>query len=136
MDCLLDTNACIALINGKPSTVRTHFYQAVSDGKQILVPSVVAYELWYGVEKSTRRQQNAERLETFFSGPISVLVFDDEDARAAGMIRANLEKSGRPVGAYDILIAAQAVAKGLMVITANAREFGRIENLNWQDWAR
>ena len=136
MDYLLDTNACIALINGKPASVRTRFQKAADTDATIYVSSIVSFELWYGVEKSSLKEFNAKRLKTFFSGPITVLAFDDEDARIAGVIRAALEVSGKPIGAYDLLIAGQALRLKLTLVTANISEFARVKGLIWQDWAR
>jgi len=133
---LLDTNACIALINGTPALVRRRFERAVSGGANIFVSSVVAFELWYGIAKSSRPQLNTQRLETFLAGPVSALPFDSEDALVAGSIRATLESSGKPIGAYDLLIAGQAVARQLTLVTANVSEFSRVKQLNWQDWAK
>jgi tRNA(fMet)-specific endonuclease VapC len=132
---LLDTNACIALINGTPAAVRSRFHKATGGG-QIYVPAVVTFELWYGVAKSAGPALNAQRLETFLSGPVIELPFDDEDARVAGSIRAALEASGKPIGAYDLLIAGQALARQLTLVTANVSEFSRVKGLSWQDWAK
>ena len=99
------------------------------------MPSVVIFELWYAVIESSRREWNTERLETFLAGPVIVLPFEDEDAKVAGSIRAMLERSGEPIGAYDVLIAGQAVAGQLTLVTANVSEFSRVNNLVWQDWA-
>src|SRR5216683_3162932 len=118
---LLDTNACIALINGKPSSVRARLQKALHAGAQVLVPAVVAFELWYGVAKSARAEANARRVETFFAGPIGLLVFDEQDARRAGQVRAALEAAGKPIGAYDLLIAGQAVRHNATLVTANTK---------------
>jgi tRNA(fMet)-specific endonuclease VapC len=133
---LLDTNACIGLINGKPVAVRARFQKAVQAGASIYVPSVAAFELWYGVAKSARAEANAVLVETFFAGPVLMLPFAEEDARTAGRVRAALESAGRPVGAYDLLIAGQALRQGMTLVTANVREFGRIKGLVWEDWGR
>jgi len=101
-----------------------------------LVSSVVAFELWYGVAKSARPEANARLVETFFAGPVSLLAFEPEDAKVAGQVRAALEGAGKPIGAYDLLIAAQALRHQLTVITANAREFSRVKSLEWEDWAK
>ena len=135
MSYLLDTNACIALINGTPASVRGRFQKETDGGAQIYVPTVVTFELWYGVAKSARPALNSQLLETFLSGPILVLPFD-EDARVAGYIRSNLETSGKPIGAYDLLIAGQALAQQLTLVTANVSEFARVKGLVWQDWAK
>ncbi len=136
MSFLLDTNACIAVINGKPEAVRSRLQKALGDGSRIWVSSVAAFELWYGAGKSSRPEVNARRLAAFFAGPITVLPFDDEDARAAGTLRAQLEAVGRPIGAYDLLIAGQALRRNLTLVTANVSEFRRVEGLVWQNWAK
>lgn len=136
MNYILDTNACIALINGAPATVRARFQKVTAGGAKIFVPSVVAFELWYGVSKSSREEFNTKRLQTFFAGPIVVVPFEEADAKIAGLIRATLEASGKPIGAYDLLIAGQALQRQLIVVTANVSEFSRVRGLMWQDWAK
>jgi len=133
---LLDTNACIALINDAPASVRSRFQKISRSGALIYISAVVTFELWYGVAKSARRALNAQRLETFLSGPVMVLPFEDEDSRASGSIRAMLEVSGKPIGAYDLLIAGQALARELILVTTNVSEFSRVKGLSWQDWAK
>ncbi|MFY9530400.1 MAG: type II toxin-antitoxin system VapC family toxin [Candidatus Acidiferrales bacterium] len=136
MTYLLDTSACIAVINGQPVSVRLRLQKVLSRGAQIRVSSVVLFELWYGVAKSARPEANAKRVETFFAGPVSLLSFDEEDARVAGEIRAALEAAGKPIGAYDVLIAGQAMRHNLTAVTANAKEFGRVKGLAWENWGR
>ncbi|MGH9446750.1 MAG: type II toxin-antitoxin system VapC family toxin [Terriglobia bacterium] len=136
MSHLLDTNACIALINGKPASVRIRFQKAITGGVKIFVPSIVCFELWYGVAKSSRQSANTKRLQVFLSGPVSVLPFEDEDAQIAGGLRATLEMTGKPIGAYDLLIAGQALRHKLTLVTANVSEFARVKELAWQDWGK
>lgn len=136
MNYLLDTNACIALINGAPAAVRIRFDKAIRGDAQIYISSVVSFELWYGIAKSARIEINTQRLETLLSSSVIALPFESEDSRAAGTIRAVLESAGRPIGAYDYLIAGQAMARQLTLVTANVSEFSRVEGLSWQDWAR
>jgi tRNA(fMet)-specific endonuclease VapC len=131
----LDTNACIALINGSPASVRHRLERALKDGASVAVSAVVAFELWYGAAKSARRQANRRRLDTFFAGPLELLPFDDDDARVAGEVRAALEAAGAPIGAYDLLIAGQALRYDATLVTANASEFSRVADLRWEDWA-
>ena len=135
MTYLLDTNACIAVINGRPEQVRARLERAATAGATIAVPAVALYELWYGVAKSARLAANTERLHTFLSGPIGVLPLEADDAHAAGRIRAALEVAGTPIGPYDLLIAGQALNRGLTLVTANGAEFSRVPDLVWQDWA-
>lgn len=132
---LLDTNACIALINGTEINVRRRFKRAVARESVILLSSIVAFELWYGVAKSQRKDSNTQRLETFLGGPLEWALFDEDDARAAGTVRAELETVGRPVGAYDVLLAGQARRRGATVVTSNTKEFARVQGLKWEDWA-
>jgi tRNA(fMet)-specific endonuclease VapC len=136
MDYLLDTNACIVLINERPPAVRTRLHKASTTGSHILVSSITVFELWYGVDKSAKQDFNRKRLETFLAGPILVLPFEDDDAQAAGSLRATLETAGKPIGAYDLLIASQAIRHGLTLVTSNVREFSRVKGLVWQDWAK
>lgn len=131
----LDTNVCIDLIRGTSLPVRRRFKEAIAAGSVLCVSSVVLQELWYGVAKSAMRERNTERVQTFLSGPFEILHWDDADARAAGEVRAQLERDGLPIGAYDALIAAQAVRRGIVVVTANTREFERVDDLMWEDWA-
>jgi tRNA(fMet)-specific endonuclease VapC len=132
---LLDTNACIALINGTQAGVRRRFQRAVARDRAMLVSSIVAYELWYGVRRSQRKEANTQRLEVFLAGPLEWTPFDDDDARAAGDVRAELEAAGTPIGAYDVLLAGQARRRGATLVTSNVREFGRVAGLKWEDWA-
>jgi len=133
---LLDTNACIALINGKPASVRTRFQRAIDSGDVVHVSTIAAFELWYGMEKSTLKEANRDRLQIFFAGPIVLMKFEEEDAKEAGAIRAALESFGRPIGAYDLLMAGQALRHRITLVTSNAREFGRVKGLAWEDWAK
>jgi tRNA(fMet)-specific endonuclease VapC len=135
MTYLLDTSACIALINGVPKPARRRFQRAIDRNATILVSSVVAFELWYGVAKSQRKEENTRRLEAFLAGPLEWTVFDEDDAEAAGALRAELEIAGKPIGAYDVLIASQARRRGATLITSNVSEFGRVAGLKWEDWA-
>jgi tRNA(fMet)-specific endonuclease VapC len=132
---LLDTNAVIALLKDRPVGVRPRLRRAASRGGSIAVSSVVLYELWYGVARSERRRENAERLRVFLSGRVDIAPFDAEDAEAAGDLRAALETAGTPIGPYDVLIAAQALRTGATLVTANVREFARVRGLAWQDWS-
>lgn len=134
MSYLLDTNTVVALLRNRPPEVRERYRRAREAGEYLALSSVVLFELWYGVSKSDRVPENTERLRILLSGDLDLLDFDDVDARSAGEIRAALEHKGSPIGAYDLLIAAQALRRGLTVATANASEFRRIEGLRHEDW--
>ena len=134
MSYLLDTNACIAVINGRPAGVRANVQRSFERGTAVLLSCITSFELWYGVAKSARVAYNTERLEVFLAA-MATIPFDDGDAEASGEIRAALEKAGTPIGAYDCLIAGQALRRGLTLVTANAGEFKRVSGLDWEDWA-
>jgi tRNA(fMet)-specific endonuclease VapC len=131
---LLDANVVVALLRNKPAAVRESFRKAIAAGDYVALSSVVLFELWYGVAKSRQMAENTERLRILLSGDLDLLDFDDEDARVAGEVRAALERGGNPIGAYDLLIAGQALRRGLTVVTANTSEFSRVPGLNLQDW--
>ncbi len=127
---LLDTNACIALLNGsQPSLVDRVRRHTSSD---FGLPAPVIYELYYGAFKSRYANRNLELLDCI---GFEVVPFDASDARAAGAVRANLEAVGRPIGPLDTLIAGQALARGLILVTANTQEFVRVEGLHCEDWS-
>ena len=134
MKYFLDTNVVVAILRNSPPLVRSRLRRALKRRDTISISSVVLYELWYGVRRSARRNENAERIRAFLAGEVDVIPFDEEDAAAAGEIRGALEAAGNPIGPYDLLIAAQALRRGATLVTANASEFARVEGLSWQDW--
>ena len=131
---LLDTNAAIAIINENPPAVRKHLRKALK-GSEVLISSISVYELWYGVARSAAQQKNAERLRAFLAGAIVSVPFEDEDAKAAGEVRATLEALGHLIGPYDTLIAGQTLRLGATLVTANIKEFDRVSGLAWENWA-
>lgn len=119
----LDTNAVIALLKkevGLIAWLRRH------DPGDFGLPAVVMHEMFYGALKSRRREENLGHLRLL---PFEVLQFDAEDARVAGQIRVELEQRGSPIGPYDLLIAGQALSRGLTLVTRNTREFSRVPRL-------
>jgi len=128
---LLDTNAVIALIGRSDRLV-----SRVLDSPQgsIGLPSVVDYELYFGGQKSAKVQHNLETLRLLMAD-FPILDFDQNDAFVAGEIRAALAAKGTPIGPYDVLIAGQAKARGLTLVTNNVGEFNRVENLQVEDWS-
>jgi tRNA(fMet)-specific endonuclease VapC len=128
MNFLLDSNVCIALINGKPPVVRARVEKELRSGAVLYVSSVSDFELWYGVAKSKDVQGNTRKLESFLSGPVTIVPLDEQDAVMAGEIRAATERAGKPIGAYDLLIAAQSIQRKLTLVTANVRESRRCSN--------
>jgi tRNA(fMet)-specific endonuclease VapC len=131
---LLDTNVCIALINGTSSLARRRYFQTTAHKIIPQTSSIVAHELWYGVAKSGRVAQNANRLTAFLNSAVAILDYSERDGQAAGEIRAELEGRGQRIGEYDTLIAGQAFSRNLILVTANTREFSRVKGLVVEDW--
>lgn len=131
MKFLLDTNTCIDLLNGRhPSLARKIARVAAKD---IGLSSVVWFELMFRAAKSNRQNEVEHRLRAF-AQQLAVVPFTDAASEAAATIRADLQRSGTPIGAYDILIAGHALATGNTLVTHNAREFKRVAKLRTVDW--
>jgi tRNA(fMet)-specific endonuclease VapC len=128
---LLDTNICIYLIKERPPEVLARFQQIQM--KQIYIPSIVIFELYYGIEKNNSQKRNSAALEKFIA-PFSVVDFTIEVAKKAAKIRSDLEKQGKPIGAYDLQIAAYALALNMTLLTNNTREFERVHGLKLENW--
>jgi tRNA(fMet)-specific endonuclease VapC len=132
---LFDSNACIAVIRNSPARIGERAALAIDAGERIFTSSVVVFELRYGVAYSGRPEHNARLLDAFLA-TISSIPFGDDDASVAGTIRARLRRQGAQIGAYDCLIAAQAVRRDWLLVTANEREFSRVNGLRWENWAK
>jgi tRNA(fMet)-specific endonuclease VapC len=122
-------------MNNRPESVRRHVLALERRGMRATVSSVTAFELWYGVSKSGHRVENMARTAVFL-GTTELCLFDADDAEVAGQIGADLERAGTPIGPYDLLIAAQAVRRGLTLVTGNRREFSRVAGLAQENWLR
>ena len=137
MKYLLDSNACIEIINRKAShQFEACLNDALRRPAELFIPSVSVHELWFGVAKSHRVEANGHNLKQFLKPPFQVLVFDRDDARVSGEIRAELARKGTPIGPFDTLIAGQALARGMTLVTANVREFSRVQGLKLEDWSQ
>jgi tRNA(fMet)-specific endonuclease VapC len=127
---LLDANAVIELLNEPGGSVarrvRSH------DPAEIALSVIAIHELFYGAFKSRRKEHNLALVDGLL---FEVVPFDREDARQAGEIRADLTALGQPIGPFDALIAGQARARSMTLITANTREFKRVSGLALEDWS-
>jgi len=131
MNFLFDTNACIAYLNNYLSPIRRKLEQL--SPSQVFVCSVVKAELFYGAMKSQNPAKTLAKQELFLNQFVS-LPFDDEAAKIFGEIRAYLARLGKPIGPYDMQIAAIALAHNVILVTHNTREFSRIPDLQIEDW--
>ncbi len=125
---LLDTNAVIAIMKGRPGMLAAlQRHRPVDFG----LPVIVLHELQYGAHKCGRVAESLRRISAL---RFEVLTFDKEDAEKSGEVRALLAKAGQIIGPFDVLIAGQALARGLVLITHNTREFARVPGLLVEDW--
>lgn len=129
---MLDTNICIYVVKNRPAEVRTTFNQ---HAHHLCISSVTLAELLYGAEKSAQPAQNLMVVESF-TARLDVLPFDDKSAAHFGQIRAFLEREGRVIGAYDLMIAGHARSQGLTLVTNNVDEFRRVPGLLLENWVR
>ncbi len=127
---LLDTNTIIALTRRGDENVRRRL--ALHHGA-IGLSAIVAYELCFGAFRSDRPEHHLSTLDELPFWPVE---FTADDARVAGQIRASLGRLGTPIGPYDTLIAGQALARDLTLVTNNVREFSRVEGLRIADWTQ
>lgn len=130
MKILLDTDTCIHALRGHPGLLRRLQAQSRSD---VAVSVITEAELRTGAANSTSAARTLHRVENFLH-PIEVLEFGSADAVAYAQLRARLERSGTPIGSLDMLIAAQALARRLVLVTGNERELRRIHGLRVERW--
>lgn len=129
---MLDTNICIYAIKKKPKEVLCRLRE--HSPSDVCISSITYAELVNGVEKSEYIERNRIALSLLLAN-IEILSFDPYAAECYGRIRAELEKSGRVIGALDMLIAGHAQSLGYTVVTNNVTEFNRIEGLKVENWA-
>jgi len=132
MKYLLDTNICVYIIRQRPPWVRERF-NAFPIG-DIGISSISMSELSYGVAKSSQPERNHAALDRFLL-PLTVLPYDSKAAQYYGGIRANLEKTGTPIGPLDLLIAAHALSLDVTLVSNNTKEFARVTGLRLVNWA-
>ena len=133
MSYLLDTNICIYIIRKKPSAV-LHQVQTKQPG-EVAVSTITLAELEYGIARSRYPDRNRVALLEFLL-PFAILDFDQTASVEYGRVRSLLESKGRPIGPMDLLLAAQAKSRNLILVTNNEKEFRRIDGLRIENWAK
>lgn len=128
---MLDTNICIFTVKNRPQHVRDAFNRHHG---QLCISSVSLMELLYGAEKSASPEKNLAIVEGF-AARLDVLAYDDLAASHTAQLRAELSRSGMPIGPYDQMIAGHARSRGLIVVTNSRREFDRVPGLRVDDWS-
>lgn len=131
MSCFLDTNICIYFLKGTFPALKDNLLSR--NPASIGIPALVKAELLYGARKSSRREENLEKI-TRFLFPFEIAVFDNAAAEAYAKLRLQLEQQGSPVGPNDMVIAAIVLANNGTLVTHNTREFSKIKNLPLEDW--
>ncbi|MBX7046912.1 MAG: type II toxin-antitoxin system VapC family toxin [Ignavibacteria bacterium] len=131
MKYLLDTNICIYTINKKNEALMNKLSEIqISD---MMISSLTVAELYYGVEKSIKKNENLSSLN-YFLLPFDIINFDSSDAMVYGRIRNELRKAGTPIGSNDLLIASQAISRDLILVSNNEKEFQRVPNIKLESW--
>jgi tRNA(fMet)-specific endonuclease VapC len=127
---LLDTNTCIAVMRSHPKAVQR---MAAVPPSECAISTITGYELYTGVEKCSNPAKERAKVDLLLA-TANQIAFDRGAAQEAARIRALLESRGQPIGPYDVLLAGQALADSLTVVTANTREFSRVPGLTLEDW--
>ena len=130
MKYLLDTNTLIYYFKGL-GNVKERLL--VCQPSEIVLSSVVYYELQVGILKSTSPQKRIAQL-AILKNQVSWVDFDEKSAEATAQVRVELERIGKPIGSYDVQIAGMAMANDLILVTHNTGEFGRVSGLKLEDW--
>lgn len=133
MSYLLDTNICIYIIKKKPTVVLKRVQS--KQPAEIAISTITLAELDYGIARSRYPDRNRVALLEFVL-PFTILGFDQPAAAEYGHIRSSLESKGKPIGPMDLLLAAQAKSRDLILVTNNEKEFKRIDGLRVENWAR
>lgn len=137
MNTMLDTNTCIYLMTDRHPERQSRILarlDALAPDNNLVLSSIVTFELSYGAQKGRWRKANLALLEEFLLDFI-IEPFDEKAAHTGGTIRTELEKNGRPIGPMDTLIAAHAVSLGIPLVTHNLGEFSRVPGLKVENWA-
>ena len=133
MSLSLDTNVLVEVVRGSYAIVRERFFEALANERPLFASLIVVHELYFGCELYRDPAGEFARVREILS-KVQIEPFDEPDMASAAKVRAALRKRGQTIGAYDALIAGQALARDWTVVTANKREFNRVEGLNVIDW--
>lgn len=132
MSYLLDTDIVSDLVRAPNGRVAERIREVGE--LRVATSIVVAAELRYGAAR--RGSERLTRQVETILGALTVLPLDEPVDEIYGDVRAELDAAGTPIGANDLLIAAQAIALDAVVVTGNAREFGRVPGLRIENWLR
>lgn len=131
MNILLDTDTCIYLINKRHQKILGRLRRFSPDS--VFISSITVAELYYGMEKSKKPPQNLKALDEFLTS-FEILAYSKRHSKVYGKIRAELEKAGKIIGPYDMMIASQAICENMRLISNNLKEFKRVKKLKVETW--
>ena len=131
MTYLLDTCVIIDLIKGDANTIETLKSKSPN---LVAISTITEFELRYGLEQSTKRTSKSQSIVEAILSEVNILSFESKEAAKAAEIRNHLRALGTPIGPYDFLIAATALANDLILVTSNEKEFTRIQGLKIENW--
>lgn len=130
----LDSNIAIALLRGVSRNAEERLADAIKQGVGLALPSIVLMELRFGVYRAQNTEKAEQILDRLLQAPFEILPFAQDDADCAARIRTDLARKGLSIGPFDLLIAAQAMVRDVVLVTNNTREFSRIPGLRLADW--
>lgn len=134
MTACLDTNVLVDILNKRHPFVRQRYETELGSGRQIVVSSLAAHELMFGALISPQPDRHTEQARRLLNDH-DIAEWSPSDAYAAARLRAQLRREGRTTGSFDTLLAGQALNRGWTLVTANTREFSRIDGLAIEDWS-
>ena len=129
---LLDTDTCIYALKHNTRVLANLLSK---DREEVFVSVISEAELRTGAAKSSSPIKTLRLIQKFLR-PLTIVEFTSDDSAAYAHIRAKLERAGTPIGPLDTLIASQAVARKLTLISNNEREFRRVPGLDVENWSR
>ena len=128
---LIDTDIASNFAKNTSKTLKLKMLETVDDWA---ISSVTYHELWRGLMQT--QSEKVEQIVTSFLSNVRVIDFDESDARESGRIHAELIKAGKQIGDTDTLIAGQAMANHLIIVTNNTKHFSRVNGLQVENWMK
>jgi tRNA(fMet)-specific endonuclease VapC len=133
---LLDAETVLAALRDDAAGISDKVRAVLAEGGAVAISAVTLLQLRHRITQGPRRFEERARLRRFLADGIAVLAFDAEDAAIAGELQFALEAARTPIGAYDLLVAAQALRRGATLVAADGSALARIPGLSAQDWRR
>lgn len=131
MKYLLDTDICSYIIRKRPQNLIEKFKSIPLGEIGISVISICEFES--GIPGSSRPEKIRSAIDAFLA-PFSIIDFEQADAISFGVIDSYLRSKGIPIGDMDTMIASQAVARGLILVTNNVKHYSRVPTLTYESW--